>query len=130
MARNCSSWRALRNDPVELRSVFVPQAMDDLAQGRAADHHRRIAEPRVRWRTCDAVMLRAVLHGRRRPHGAGAMHLRHPEQPRLRGARASAKNRPCLNPACPPARICRFLTTALERLGMPADGCRAPSRSS
>ena len=42
---------------VELRSVFVPQAMDDLAQGRPAEHHRRVAEAARPLADCDAVML-------------------------------------------------------------------------
>jgi hypothetical protein len=41
----------------ELRTVFVPEAMDDLAQGRPADHHRKIALAARALAHCDAVML-------------------------------------------------------------------------
>ena len=46
-----------RGTPVTLRTVFVPQAMDDLAQGRPGEHHRRIAEAARALAHCDAVML-------------------------------------------------------------------------
>lgn len=42
---------------VNLRTVYVPEAMHDLAQGRAADHHRKIAEAASALADCDAVML-------------------------------------------------------------------------
>jgi hypothetical protein len=42
---------------IEVRSVFVPQAMDDLAQGRAAEHDRKIAAAARTLADCDAVML-------------------------------------------------------------------------
>ena len=43
--------------PIDLRAVFVPQAMDDLAQGRANDHHLKIAQAARQLAECDAVML-------------------------------------------------------------------------
>lgn len=46
-----------RRIDIELRPVFVPQAMDDLAQGRAAEHHRKIAAASGTLADCDAVML-------------------------------------------------------------------------
>ena len=46
-----------RRQAVDLRTVFVPQAMDDLAQGRAAEHHRKVAEGAASLAGCDAVML-------------------------------------------------------------------------
>lgn len=46
-----------RGADVELRSVFVPQAMDDLAQGRGAEHDRKIAAASRTLADCDAVML-------------------------------------------------------------------------
>ena len=46
-----------RGVSIALRTVFVPQAMDDLAQGRTAEHHRRIAEAARALADCDAVML-------------------------------------------------------------------------
>ena len=42
---------------IDLRTVFVPEAMDDLAQGRAADHHRKVAAAARALAHCDAVML-------------------------------------------------------------------------
>ena len=42
---------------IELRTVFVPEAMDDLAQGRPADHHRKIAQAARALADSDAVML-------------------------------------------------------------------------
>ena len=42
---------------VDLQCVFVPGAMDDLAQGRAEDHHRKVAEASKALSACDAVML-------------------------------------------------------------------------
>jgi hypothetical protein len=49
--------------------------MDDLAQGRAADHDRKIAAAARELSDCDAVMLAPVLHGRGRLRGAGASPL-------------------------------------------------------
>ena len=46
-----------RGIAIDLRTVFVPEAMDDLAQGRPADHHRKIAEAARALARCDAVML-------------------------------------------------------------------------
>ena len=42
---------------IDLRTIFVPQAMQDLAEGRAARHHERIAAAVQDLRDCDAVML-------------------------------------------------------------------------
>jgi hypothetical protein len=42
---------------IDLRAVFVPEAMDDLALGRADDHHRKIANASRELNDCDAVML-------------------------------------------------------------------------
>lgn len=42
---------------VELDSVFVAGAMDDLAQGRAGDHHRKVAQAARQLGGCDALML-------------------------------------------------------------------------
>ncbi|MDB5872226.1 MAG: Asp/Glu/Hydantoin racemase [Ramlibacter sp.] len=42
---------------IDLRTVFVSEAMDDLAQGRAEDHHRKIAQASRQLADCDAVML-------------------------------------------------------------------------
>ena len=50
MARACGT-------AIELRTVFVPEAMDDLAAGRAVDHDRKIATAARELPDCDAVML-------------------------------------------------------------------------
>ena len=42
---------------IDLRTCFVPEAMEDLAQGRTAEHHRKIAEAARSLRGCDVVML-------------------------------------------------------------------------
>ena len=42
---------------IELNSVLVAEAMDDLAQGRADEHHRKIAQAALQLGACDAVML-------------------------------------------------------------------------
>jgi hypothetical protein len=57
MAQELEGMAQDRGTAIELRSVFVPEAMDDLAQGRAADHHRKIAEAARQLDDCDAVML-------------------------------------------------------------------------
>jgi Asp/Glu/hydantoin racemase len=46
-----------RQMAVDLLTVFVPQAMQDLADGNAAEHHRRIAEAARELQACDVVML-------------------------------------------------------------------------
>ena len=46
-----------RGQRIELRSVFVPEAMQDLAGGRAGEHHRKVAEAARQLATCDVVML-------------------------------------------------------------------------
>jgi hypothetical protein len=57
MAEELQQLARARQVPIDLRGVFVPQAMDDLAQGRADDHHRRIAEAARGRADSDAVML-------------------------------------------------------------------------
>jgi len=46
-----------RGAHVELRTAFAPEAMQDLAQGRAAQHHQKIAAAARDLRDCDVVML-------------------------------------------------------------------------
>lgn len=46
-----------RGRQVELHTRFVPEAMQDLAEGRAAEHHRKIAITARSLRECDLVML-------------------------------------------------------------------------
>lgn len=42
---------------IDLRSVFVPEAMQDLAQGRADEHHQKVALAARQLADCDVVML-------------------------------------------------------------------------
>ncbi|MDB5946957.1 MAG: Asp/Glu/Hydantoin racemase [Ramlibacter sp.] len=42
---------------IDLRTQFVPEAMQDLAQGRTEQHHRRIADAARNLDDCDVVML-------------------------------------------------------------------------
>ena len=46
-----------RGIEVELKSVFVPDAMHDLAHGRTAEHHRKVAEATAQLNDCDAILL-------------------------------------------------------------------------
>ncbi len=46
-----------RGIAIELRSVFVAEAMQDLADGRAEDHHRKVAQAAQQLADCDVVML-------------------------------------------------------------------------
>lgn len=46
-----------RQQKIELRTLFVPDAMQDLAQGRAMQHHEKIAEAARDLGDCDVVML-------------------------------------------------------------------------
>jgi hypothetical protein len=57
MSEELMATAAERGIDVPLSTVFVPEAMDDLAQGRPDDHHRRIAEASAQLAGCDAVML-------------------------------------------------------------------------
>ena len=46
-----------RGQAIDLRTRFVPAAMQDLAQGRASEHHRKIADAVQALEHCDVVML-------------------------------------------------------------------------
>lgn len=46
-----------RDQRIDLRTVFVAGAMQDLAQGRAAQHHQKIADAARQLAGCDVVML-------------------------------------------------------------------------
>lgn len=48
---------AARGASPDLRTLLVPEAMQDLAEGRAGDHHRKIAAACATFADCDAVML-------------------------------------------------------------------------
>ena len=57
MAQELEAMARQRGVALALRSAFVPEAMDDLAQGRAGEHHRKIADAAKPLADCDAVML-------------------------------------------------------------------------
>jgi hypothetical protein len=57
MAGELQQMAQQRGIAVELHSVFVPEAMDDLAQGRTGTHHRKVAGAAAALADCDAVML-------------------------------------------------------------------------
>ena len=57
MSAELEQLAAGRGLQVAVETVFVPEAMDDLARGDAADHHRKIANASHALRDCDAVML-------------------------------------------------------------------------
>ena len=46
-----------RGQRIGLRTVFVPGAMQDLAEGRAGEHHRKVADGARELAGCDVVML-------------------------------------------------------------------------
>ena len=46
-----------RGIAIEFLSVFVPEAMQDLADGRADEHHRKVAQASRQLADCDVVML-------------------------------------------------------------------------
>ena len=57
MSEELEAMAAEQGVAIVLSSVMVAEAMDDLAQGRAGDHHRKIAQAAQTLRDCDAVML-------------------------------------------------------------------------
>jgi Asp/Glu/hydantoin racemase len=57
MSEEIEAMAHARDKDVELRTVFVPGAMADLAAGRAEDHDRKIAEATAGLKGFDAVML-------------------------------------------------------------------------
>jgi hypothetical protein len=60
-----------RGQRIELHTVFVPEAMDDLAQGNADLHHRKIAAAaaaRGELQSCAAVMLAQFSMAQAQPH--------------------------------------------------------------
>ncbi len=46
-----------RGQHIELQAEFVPEAMRDLAEGRATQHHQKIAQAARKLAACDVVML-------------------------------------------------------------------------
>ncbi|GAC1606448.1 MAG: aspartate/glutamate racemase family protein [Ramlibacter sp.] len=57
MAAELQQMAQRRGQRVELRTTFVPGAMQDLADGRAQEHHRKIAQAVRGLVDCDVVML-------------------------------------------------------------------------
>ena len=57
MAHELQAMASARGATLDLRNVFVPDAMRDLAQGRAAEHHRKVADAAQALQDCDVVML-------------------------------------------------------------------------
>ena len=46
-----------RGQRIDLRTVFVSEAMQDLAEGRATQHHQKVADAARTLAGCDVVML-------------------------------------------------------------------------
>ncbi len=46
-----------RNVQAEVTGCFVPEAMSDLAQGRAQDHHDKVARAVAQLPACDVILL-------------------------------------------------------------------------
>jgi Asp/Glu/hydantoin racemase len=57
MAAELQQMAQQRGIAIELRTAFVPEAMQDLAEGRADQHHRKIADASRQLTGCDVVML-------------------------------------------------------------------------
>jgi aspartate/glutamate racemase len=57
MSQELRQLAGQRGIAVDLRTVFVPQAMDDLAAGRTDAHHRKVAQAARTLADGDAVML-------------------------------------------------------------------------
>ncbi len=57
MAEELQAMATQRGIAIDLHSVFVPEAMDDFAQGRGGEHHRKVSEGARTLADCDAVML-------------------------------------------------------------------------
>jgi hypothetical protein len=57
MSEEFNALAASLERQVQLHSLFVPNAMDALAQGHAEEHHRLIAEGVQTMPSCDVIML-------------------------------------------------------------------------
>ena len=57
MSEELQAMAKQRGQEIDLRTQFVPDAMQDLAQGRAEEHHRKIAGAARALKDCDLVML-------------------------------------------------------------------------
>lgn len=57
MAAEFQALASGRGRQIELKTLFVPQAMQDLAQGRVDQHHQKIALAARQLADCDVIML-------------------------------------------------------------------------
>ena len=57
MSAELEAMARARGVALDLRTVFVPEAMQDLAAGRPQDHHRKVAAGAAQLAGCDVVML-------------------------------------------------------------------------
>jgi hypothetical protein len=57
MSEELLAMAAARGQAVELQTEFVPEAMNDLAQGRADLHDQKVATGALKLAGCDVVML-------------------------------------------------------------------------
>ena len=57
MSAELQAMAAAQGRNITLKTVFVPEAMQDLAQGRADLHHEKIARAALALNDCDVVML-------------------------------------------------------------------------
>ena len=57
MAEELHAMAQARGVQVDLQSVFVPEAMQDLAAGRAEVHHQKVAQGAASLQGCTAVLL-------------------------------------------------------------------------
>jgi len=57
MAGELQALARERGLAIDLRTLFVPQAMQDLAEGRATEHNRKIAEAALALADCNIVLL-------------------------------------------------------------------------
>lgn len=57
MAAELQQMAQQRGQAIELRTEYVPFAMQDLAEGRADQHHQKVADAARKLAGCDVVML-------------------------------------------------------------------------
>jgi Asp/Glu/hydantoin racemase len=57
MSEELRAMALSRGRAIDLRTEFVPEAMQDLAEGRTNQHHEKIAAAATRLADCDIVML-------------------------------------------------------------------------
>lgn len=61
MAAELQQLALQRGQRIDLRTVFVPEAMQDLAAGRAQEHHRKIAQAVRQLVDCAVLALKTAL---------------------------------------------------------------------